>query len=1645
MSGRSRVSLLATALLLAACAPAPAQCPGVDLVFLDLQLDIEQPLPPGGWTRVTALVGNQGESAFPGGVPLAVFLTPDGQVRPGEPALAVLTVGPIASGDTTRIETVAYLSPDAQDGQYYVRAAVDPNDTLTQCSTANDVVGSSGPVFVVLTPDADDHPPAASGVRDPFDRLSSTVPGLDGAIESNQDVDVFRLDVTAGAAFEFTVSLGSLSDSFLELLGPDGTTVIAQNDDDPSGGLGSRIAGQAPAAPLFARVRHLSPSGTGTYRVTLRLPAADDHPGSAQQTQSPRDLLSAAAPRRDGTIEIPGDVDFFRVELTTGVRYAVETSVASEGDTVLELFAESGGSLGASDDLPHSRASYLETTGPAGGVVFAAVRAPAGQSGGYQLALRAVDDHPDGPEFASAPRDRLSSGAPELTGTIERGGDSDYFRVDVERGGSYELAVTLQGLADSALTVYGSDQRSTIADNDDDGELRSSRVVFAAAEPATLYARVRGAASSHTGGYRVRLSRLPPDDHPDEPGSLAAPRDTLSATTPELIASLERPGDTDFFRAEVEVGAPYRVSVELAGAPDAELVLATPEGTSLGGSQDAGPSAASSVELQGPAGGAVVARVRGVSSSGTGRYRIRLVRLRPGGDDHPEAPAETRFPEDALTDTLTRNSGSLGGGQDADLFRLVLTQGARYRLAVGVLGLASVEATVLASDGVTVLASSSTLVMGSGGTPGLLLELAGPAGRVAYLRLRSPAGEAGFYAIELVRADDHPDTADRVTESDALGIIGVPVGGVLDPASDQDVFVMRLTAGRPYRVEVKPLAGQVVSAELLDLDGTTVAQTARSPAAGQAATLRDFAVLSSATYYVRVSSGGSGGGGPYFVRLLLPQPQVSLASTGASGRLTATLAVSGLPGPLTAAIALLQFDKSALTARSSFSGVVNGIKHAGGSPFSPLILVAAAPEGADGAGTATTATLGVLEFDSTLGGAGHVGRLTAMLTLLVCDTDTFAVFAPATDAGLPRVLEAFDGAGILRAVIPELPPRQETLGKRVRLDGSLSADPNVISTALTYDWKVLKSPGPVTLLEPASASPAFEPSRPGEYAFALVVGNGRLTGMRQTVNVIVNRIGETPTAVARGGPAQSPSAAATAYVTVEAGSGDVRLDGSLSSSPVATRAAALTYRWEQLEGPPAVLAPSAQVVSPTFTPAGPGLHVFQLSVADAEGSVSPFAPMDVLVLEPKTRAPTLTLAAVSSTTGVIGVSSDLVGSPGARSLRVTLPTTVTLEATVSDPDVGAGSQGLLYGFQQTSGPRVSLSKSVEDTQELRVRTSFSPDRAGVHEFECRVREVRGGKPTDVAVRRRIRVVVDSATRAVPTARAGLRALGKGGLSAAILETTTVALPAGVTAALDGRASSVSVTGPPATLRYLWRQVAGPQAVLSNPFGSISTFVVPDVPAGAPRTIRYEVVVDDGLTRSEPAQVDVLVLASALPRGDLLLHAGPNLVGLDVLPRAPGGRYSLGDLMRDAGAPALAYLDYAQTPPRFRTLLVGSPEAAAKAVDGSDGYVLLSTGTSRRVPLAGDRWSPESLHRLLVPGLNLVHMPRGVPDGFTSGSLLASTGASWALAFEPAASGLARARIHLPGSGTTAFELGAGQAVLLHLPGTQSRQIDLPER
>lgn len=137
----------------------------------------------------------------------------------------------------------------------------------------------------------------------------------------------------------------------------------------------------------------------------------------------------------------------------------------------------------------------------------------------------------------------------------------------------------------------------------------------------------------------------------------------------------------------------------------------------------------------------------------------------------------------------------------------------------------------------------------------------------------------------------------------------------------------------------------------------------------------------------------------------------------------------------------------------------------------------------------------------------------------------------------------------------------------------------------TYHW--IQDSGPLVQLSDAnSVGPAFMPSKSGLYAFELVVNDGSVASLPDTVRIFI-------------GNAYAPKA--DAGLARYAAQDPVVLDGTGSCSPCGC--GSLTYQWKQLSGPPVVVT-DANTATPTVSGFSQKSRIqecgFELTVSDGD-------------------------------------------------------------------------------------------------------------------------------------------------------------------------------------------------------------------------------------------------------------------------------------------------------------------------------------------------------------------------------------------------------------------------------------------------------------
>ncbi len=580
-------------------------------------------------------------------------------------------------------EAIKYEMPDA--GPYYYRVRAYSNV-------------QTGDYSVTVTDEGlDDHgdgpedatPIAADGVAVP------------GEIQVRGDNDWFAFEAEADRIYRFAVTRETMTDAYVYLYRPDGST-IAQGHDSPE----SITYEVDEGGTWYIRVRHYSNVvSSGTYTVTLTDEGLDDH-ADTPDGASPIGVDGQAV---GGRIETRSDRDNFVFQAQANHVYRIALSRGSLSDGYLNLYDPAGDSRVSSD----TETVYYEPDVDGPWTVRVRHYNNVG-TGDYTLTVddRGPDDHGDIAEDATP----LAVGD-EAVGDIETGGDRDWFAVELDAGRIYRMSMARDGLSDGVITLYAPDGQTVLVNADSETILREID------EAGTYYLRARHYNGSGRGGYTVQVTDEGVDDHADGPeGATVVRTDGIP-----VAGDIETGGDNDYFAFDPLPGRIYRLAVTRAGLSDGYVYLYAPDGqTSLYASD------VESVTYEFAQGGRHYFRVRHYNGSGRGAYTVTITD--EGVDDHADGPegASALAADGVAVDGVIETRG------DNDWFALQLDGGQVYRLTTAGL---DVYSALYAQDGVTRLAA----------TGGSQLDVQVPEAGLYFVLIRADSGSStGAYSVTVV-------------------------------------------------------------------------------------------------------------------------------------------------------------------------------------------------------------------------------------------------------------------------------------------------------------------------------------------------------------------------------------------------------------------------------------------------------------------------------------------------------------------------------------------------------------------------------------------------------------------------------------------------------------------------------------------------------------------------------------------------------------------------------------------------------------------------------------------------------------------------------------------------------------------------------
>ena len=465
------------------------------------------------------------------------------------------------------------------------------------------------------------------------------------------DVDWLAFAAVEGESYTIeTTNLAVDTDTILALYAPNGTDLIASNDDIEPGNLASRVEWIATSSDTyFIKIRHyLETVGSDDVRYDVSiLGEVDDDPTGGDAYEPDDGFATASVIEIDGTIQahsfhIPGDVDWVQFEAIAGVEYIIETSnLRGDADTILRLYEADGTTPITSNDDNIGFESRIEWTASGSGTYYVAVDEYYSQGGpnvGYDLAVVGqVGQNGDlyEPDNDPSLAEMIVVDGQAQNHTFHVSGDEDWIRFDATAGTDYIIETyNLLGGADTVMSLYDADGL-WLTEDDDGGSGRASKILWTASADAVYYLRIIEYAAGFGDsefGYDVAVRQDLADaaaDAYEEDDSAAQASSILANDTPQTH-TFHTPGDEDWLQFEAASGVTYVIeTTNLRGDADTVLYLFGADGvTELDSNDDGGEGYASLLEWTATADTTYYIRVWDYSAERSGPsvgYDIRLL------------------------------------------------------------------------------------------------------------------------------------------------------------------------------------------------------------------------------------------------------------------------------------------------------------------------------------------------------------------------------------------------------------------------------------------------------------------------------------------------------------------------------------------------------------------------------------------------------------------------------------------------------------------------------------------------------------------------------------------------------------------------------------------------------------------------------------------------------------------------------------------------------------------------------------------------------------------------------------------------------------------------------------------------------------
>lgn len=206
------------------------------------------------------------------------------------------------------------------------------------------------------------------------------------------------------------------------------------------------------------------------------------------------------------TLEVVGDHDWFRIELTEGQTISITlegSGIDPLADPYLRLRDANGNEIAFNDDANGLNSALDFVAGSSGTYFIDAGAWSDNYTGEYTVTVTAFEVAGDSSTTSTIGKTDI------LTGLIDTAGDHDWYAIELNAGDGIDVFLRATGsdpLANPYLRIYDSNG-NLVAENDDDGVSLDSFLNFIATSDGTYYIDAGASGEGSTGTYELETVR----------------------------------------------------------------------------------------------------------------------------------------------------------------------------------------------------------------------------------------------------------------------------------------------------------------------------------------------------------------------------------------------------------------------------------------------------------------------------------------------------------------------------------------------------------------------------------------------------------------------------------------------------------------------------------------------------------------------------------------------------------------------------------------------------------------------------------------------------------------------------------------------------------------------------------------------------------------------------------------------------------------------------------------------------------------------------------------------------------------------------------------------------------------------------------